>query len=153
MFLLQKQPDETDRPIIYWSCSLNDPKSTYNTTHTECLAVVWALLLLRLYLEGSLPTARTDHDALDWELNTTDCTVISARWRLRLFEFESDVVHHAGIKHQPADELLHLKTTRTNQTPIKNEIPVLCSTALIPPPRQKRRGEIYVYAEPGRIKR
>lgn len=40
----------------------------------ECLAVVWAVLMLRPYLEGSRFVVRADRQALQWELHLKDST-------------------------------------------------------------------------------
>ena len=123
--LLQEQPEVPARPIGYWSRSLNQAERAYDTTHRECLAVVWAVLLLRPYLEGTRYTIRTDHDALRWILNMADATGKLARWRLRLAEYEFDVVHRAGVKHQAADALSRLPTDGEDKAPLDDEIPVL----------------------------
>ena len=123
--LLQEQEDQTVKPIGYWSRSLTDAERRYDTTQRECLAVVWAILLLRPYLEGTRFTIRTDHSALKWLLNLADSSGRLARWRLRLTEFEFDIVHRAGIKHQAADALSRLETTSTDETELRDEIPTL----------------------------
>lgn len=38
--LQQKQPDGTDRPFVYWYCSVTDTEKAYDTSHCKCLAVV-----------------------------------------------------------------------------------------------------------------
>lgn len=62
--ILQEQPDGTTKLIGYWSRSLNDAEHRYETTHRECLAFMWALLLLRTYLEGARLKIRTEQDSL-----------------------------------------------------------------------------------------
>ena len=64
--LLQKQ-DETKNewtPIGYWSKTLTDTERNCSTTERECYSVVWAVNMLRTYIEGETFTVRTDHDAL-----------------------------------------------------------------------------------------
>lgn len=51
------------------------------------------------------------------------------------------VVKSMGMKHQAADALPRLNTTRTDQTPIEDEITVLCIITSIP---RKRRQESYI---------
>lgn len=63
--LLQKQPDEADRPIKYYIWWSSDAEKAYSTTHCEYLAVVWVVLLLWPYL-GCRFTVRASHDALKW---------------------------------------------------------------------------------------
>lgn len=49
----------------YWSRSLNDAQGAYDTTYREFYAVMWAVLLLRRYVERTKFTMRTDHDFLN----------------------------------------------------------------------------------------
>ena len=59
--LLPYQPDENDpKTIGYWSRSLTATEKNYDTTQKECVVVVWAVLNLRPYLEGTQFTIRTD---------------------------------------------------------------------------------------------
>lgn len=89
--LLQKQAVGTDRPIGYWSRTLNNKECAYDTTHLECLTVAWAGLLLQLYLRGCRFTIRTSHEALKWILNLTDLTDKLESWRLRLSGLKFDI--------------------------------------------------------------
>ena len=70
--LLQEQSDGTLHPIGYWSRTLTAAEKNYSSTEKECLAIVWAVLHLRPYLEGSRFTIRTDHDALKWLMSLRD---------------------------------------------------------------------------------
>lgn len=51
-FFLQRPADGPAKLVGYWSNSLSMAEQAHNTTHREYFAVVWALVLLRLYLEG-----------------------------------------------------------------------------------------------------
>ena len=123
--LMQKYPDKSLRPIGYYSRTLSDAERNYDTTHRECLAVIWAIMLLRPYLYGTTFTLRTDHDALKWLLNMDSATGQLARWRLRLAEFDYSVEFRPGIKNQAPDALSRLPTDGTDKTPLKDDIPVL----------------------------
>lgn len=49
---LHHQPERPYKPIGYWSGSVIDAERARDTMHKECLAMGWAVLLLRPYLEG-----------------------------------------------------------------------------------------------------
>ena len=122
--LLQEQETAKDyRPIGYWSRTLNTAERNYTTTERECLAIVWGILILRPYLEGTNFTVRTDHDSLRWLLNITDVSGRLARWRLRLAEFDYSVVNRPGVKHQAPDALSRLLTSGDDQSPLDDDIP------------------------------
>lgn len=65
-----------------------------------CLAVAWAVLLLRTYLEGDWITIRTDHEAITMLLMMSDASGKLPTWDLRLSKFEFGIVHRADIKTQ-----------------------------------------------------
>lgn len=113
------------QPIWYCYRTLKTEERAYETTHRECLAVIWAVLILRSYLKGSRFTIRTDHQALRWILNMSDATGKMEIWRLRLSELELDVVHRAGVKHQAAEALSRLPFSGDDETTIEDEIPLL----------------------------
>lgn len=50
--LLQQQQERPDKPIGYWSISLDDAERAYDTTHGECPEVAWTVLLLWPYRES-----------------------------------------------------------------------------------------------------
>jgi RNase H-like domain found in reverse transcriptase len=108
--LLQEQPDGTKKPIGYWSRGLTSAEKNYSTTEKECLAIVWAILHLRPYLEGQKIFIRTDHHSLLWVLNLSDAQDRLARWRLRLLEFDYEVQYHPGALHHGADMMSRLRS-------------------------------------------
>jgi len=90
--LLQEQDDGKLQPVAYISRRLETNKLPYGVTETELLAVVWASLKLRPYLEGDCSLVRTDDECLLWILNCEESTNPRLeRWRLRLSELEFDV--------------------------------------------------------------
>lgn len=61
--LSQEHERNVPKPIGYLSTSTCDAKRHYNTSDKEFSAVVWAVLMLRLYLEGLRVTLGTEHQA------------------------------------------------------------------------------------------
>jgi hypothetical protein len=125
--LLQDQPDGSKHPIGYWSRGMKSAENNYSTTEQECLAIVWAVLQLRPYLEEKRFVIRTDHHALRWVLSLTDAQVRLARWRLRLSEFDFEVQYSPGKAHYAADTLSRLEPADTElsrpSTSVDAEIP------------------------------
>jgi len=64
--LLKEQPDCHTKFVGCYSRALQPEKQKYSATEKECLALIWAVLHLRHYLEGSRFTVRTDHECLSW---------------------------------------------------------------------------------------
>ena len=58
-------------PLGFWSRTLSSTEKNYDTKNKQCLAVVWEVLSLRPYLDGTKFLIRTYHDALKWILNLT----------------------------------------------------------------------------------
>lgn len=94
-FLPQEQRKRPLKPVGYPSTSLDKAETAYDTTHIcfvsyvcsallpirqryilyrQCLAVVWAILLQRSYLEKSWFTIRAAHGMLRRMLNMIDTT-------------------------------------------------------------------------------
>lgn len=128
-FLLQEQPQGGLKPVGFWSRGLTSAEKNYSTTERECLAVVWALFLLRPYLLGNRFIVRTDHTARKWMLHMDGAHGRLAQWRLRLAEFDYVVETRAGSAHHAADTMSRLATTGANKTPIPEEIPCLLTLA------------------------
>ena len=127
--LLQEQEDgSAPKQIGYWSRTLSSAERNYTTTERECLAIVWSILMLRPYLDGSEFTIRTDHDSLKWLLNLSDASGRLQRWRLRLQEFTYDIQYRPGAQHKAADAVSRLSTTGHDDEPIDDDLPVLALT-------------------------
>jgi len=123
--LLQQQPDQSTRPVGYWSRSLNAAERNYSTTERECLAVVWVSLLLRPYIEGTRFTVRTDHAALKWMLHMDGAHGRLAWWRLRLAEFDYVVQTRPGASHHAADKMSRISAPAVDDGAIPDAVPCL----------------------------
>jgi len=121
--LTQEQPDKTCKPVGYWSRPIAGAEKNYRTTEKECLALVWALFMLRPYVQGTRFIVRTDHSALRWMLHMDGAHGSLARWQLRLSEFDYLVATRAGAAHHAADTMSRLATPAVDTRPIPEEIP------------------------------
>jgi len=97
--------------VGYWSRSLNAAERIHSTTERDCLAVVWASLLLRLDVEGTRFKVRTDHAALKWMLHMDGAHGRLTRWRLRLAQFDYVVQTRLGASHHAADTITRISTS------------------------------------------
>ena len=88
-----------DKPIAYASRSLSDTEKKYDTYEKEALAIIFCIAHFCHHLYGRKFTSVTDHKPLVWFQNSKDpCSRIS-RWRLKLAEYDFDVVQNAGKMH------------------------------------------------------
>lgn len=86
---------------------------------------MWAVPLLIPYLEESKFTPRIDHPSLPWIPNLADGLGILEPCRLQLLEYDLDIVHRSGIKHQVADTLWRVRTHGEYVTKLDDCIPCL----------------------------
>jgi hypothetical protein len=121
--LQQEQPDGTLTPCGFYSRALNDAEKNYSATEKECLAVVWAVLMLRPYLDGAHFRVRSDHEALRWLLTLKEPSGRLARWRLRLSEFDFTIQYRPGIKNSLADGCSRLRCLTQSPEPVEDEVP------------------------------
>lgn len=117
--LLQQQKDGTNQPIGYWSYSANQAQRPYDTTHRKFHAVASAVLLLRLYVEETISTIRTDHDSLKCILNLSDATGMLVRWLLRLSEFDFNIIHRKMSQTKP---LMRCQDAKPESKTIKTSV-------------------------------
>jgi hypothetical protein len=94
--------------------SLSRISTNYSKTEEKCLAIVWAVLQLRPYLERKQFFIRADHNSLRWVLNLADTQGRLARWRLRLLELDFEVQHAPDKEHHGADTLSRLRPSDTS---------------------------------------
>ena len=115
---MQLHEDGKRYPIGFWSQSLTFAEKNYSGGEKEFLAVVWAIQLLRPYLERSHFDLYTDHQALKWMMDMTDASSRLACWRLRLMEFDFTVKYRNGASNTVADCVSRLATFHeTSWTP------------------------------------
>ena len=121
--LLQEQEDGKLLPVGYYSRTLIGAEKNYSTTEKECRAVVWEVLLLRPYLEGAHFRIRSDHNALRWLLSLKKVEGRLARWRLRLAEFDLEIMYKPGTQNAVADAMSRIETRALDETDLEDHIP------------------------------
>ncbi|XP_011863867.1 PREDICTED: uncharacterized protein LOC105559856, partial [Vollenhovia emeryi] len=100
-----------DQPISYASRVLNDAERNYSTIEKELLAIVYAVQHFRPYLYGKKFTLVTDHKPLTWLHKLKDPTSRLARWRIKLAEYDYEIIYKPGKINANADALSRNPTT------------------------------------------
>lgn len=103
--VLSQGPIGSDKPIAYASRTLNDSEVNYSTTEKELLAIVWATKYFRPYIFGRKFKIITDHKPLQWLMSLKEPNSRLVRWRLKLEEFEYDIMYKQGKSNTNADAL------------------------------------------------
>ena len=81
-----------DFPAASASRTLIRAEKNYSTTEKELLAIVWGMRYFRPYLYGRKFTVVTDHKPLTWIMNVKDPGSRSLQWRIKLEEYDYEVV-------------------------------------------------------------
>src|SRR5580765_4831122 len=103
--VLSQEKVGNDRPIAYASRILSRAEQNYNTTEKELLAIIWAVKHFRPYVYGTKFKIITDHKQLIWLFNVSDPGSRLIRWRLKLEEYDYEIIHKAGRANANADAL------------------------------------------------
>ena len=85
--LSQLNEQEEEKPIAYFSRSLNNAQRNYPITKQEMCALVESIRHFKPYLYGSKFTCRVDHHSLIWLKSMKNPTGILARWLETLEEY------------------------------------------------------------------
>lgn len=94
-----------DKPIAFASRTLNKTEENYSAIEKELLAIVWATQYFRPYLFGRKFTLYTDHQPLTYALNLKTPNTRLVKWRLRLLEYDFEIIHRPGKQNVVADAL------------------------------------------------
>ena len=96
-----------ERPIAYYSHTLNAAQCNYSATEKELLAIVLAAEHWENYLQGHhLPVLiRTDHQPLSWLNSRPLLTPRLARWVMRLADYWFTIEYVRGKDNNAADAL------------------------------------------------
>ena len=90
---------------------LINAEKTYSTTQKELLAIVWGCKQFRQYLYGRKFTIVTDQKPLTWIFNVKDPSSRLFRWRLKLEEYDYDIIYKPGSKNTKAEALIRINMT------------------------------------------
>lgn len=95
----------SDKPIAYASRTLNNAEINYSVIEKELLGVVYAVQYFRPYLFGRKFKIVTDHKPLQWLFSLKEPQSRLVRWRLKLEEYDYEIVYKKGKKNTNADAL------------------------------------------------
>ncbi len=112
--LSQKDSENNERPVYYAGRSLNNAERNYSSIERELLAIVYATEKFKYDLYGKHFTIHTDHNPLVYLKNLTLSSERLTRWRLKLAEYDFDVVHRKGVLNGNADALSRIELPEPN---------------------------------------
>lgn len=92
-------------PTKIYTRLLSTAEQNYSTIEKELLAIVYSVNHFRPYIYGNKFTLVTDHKPLVWLNSVKDPTSRLIRWRLKLAEYEYEIMYKAGKTNVNADTL------------------------------------------------
>lgn len=103
-----------DLPISYTSRNLKNAEINYSTTERELLAIVYAISYFRPYIYGRKFKIVTDHRPLVWLFNCKDPGSRLVRWRLKIEEYDYEIIYKPGRAISNVDCLSRIDTSHIN---------------------------------------
>jgi phospholipid-translocating ATPase len=103
--VLSQVQDNKEKVIAYGSKKLDKQQQRYSVTRRELLVVITFIHQFRHFLWGRNFLLRTDHGSLKWLFNFKDSQGQLARWLEVLSQYDFEIQHRLGSKHQNADPL------------------------------------------------
>lgn len=94
-----------NKPVAYASRTLNAAETLYSTVEEELLAIIWAVKHFRSYLYGQKFPIYTDHRPFTWLYSLAEPNSKLTGWRLRLQEYDFEVIYRSGKQNTNADAL------------------------------------------------
>ena len=98
-----------DRPVQYASRTLSETEQKYSTIEKELLAIIYAVKTFRPYIYGRKFLIYTDHRPLVWLWKLKEPNSKLLRWKLRLEEYDFEVIYKKGKYNLNADTLSRIK--------------------------------------------
>jgi hypothetical protein len=131
---LVQRIDNKERTISFASRTLTPPEKNYNIWELECLAIIWATRLFRMYLQCSAFKIVSDSTAARHIMGSPapDASGRIMRWALALQDFEYTIEHRKGKRHGNADGLSRnpLESTEPYDEGVTKIIPATMLTAI-----------------------
>ena len=90
---------------MFISKKVRGVECNYAFIEKECFAIVWAVKMLRVYLEGKEFTVNSNHAPLQWLYRKKTSNQRLLRWSLILQEFKFSISHIAGKANIVGDAL------------------------------------------------
>lgn len=112
----------SDLPVAYASRTLNESEINYSTIEKELLAIVWSVKYFRPYLFGRKFQIVTDHKPLEWLFSLKEPNSKLVRWRLKLEEYDYEIVYKKGVLNKNADALSRIELNANETTSQPNSI-------------------------------
>lgn len=113
--MLAQMEKENLKPILFISRKLNSAETNYTVTEKECLAIVWTIKKLSVYLDKEF-TIKTDHQALKWLLATKEVSGRIMRWIMFLQQYKYTIKYIKEKENIVADNLIRTVTLNQQNT-------------------------------------
>lgn len=108
---ISNDPPPHDKPIEYFSKTLNEAQRNYSTTHKELLAIILAIERFQHYIWGKQFVLYTDHQALTYLFSQNKVGSRLLRWKLTLAEYDFEILHRKGSNNVVSDCLSRIEHT------------------------------------------
>lgn len=105
VILLQKQKDGIMHPIFYYSKRTTDTETKCHSYELECLALVYAIKLFHVYLNGIRFKVFTDCESFKLTMAKKDLNPRIARWALLFQNYDFSIEHRPGNRMKHVDAL------------------------------------------------
>lgn len=111
---------QCNQPIGYYSRTLNSAEKNYSTIEKELLAILDCTKHFRPYLYGRKFIIETDHNPLVWLYKIKEPNSRLVRWKLKLEEFDFDIIYKKGKENKVADALSRIEINTKEISTIAN---------------------------------
>lgn len=124
--LSQKDEHQREHPVYFTSRSLTDAERRYSTIERELLAIIYSTEKFKYYLSGRKFTILTDHNPLVYLNSIKISSDRLTRWRLKLAEFDFNIVYKKGKANANADAMSRINIGEKPEA-IKDDLHTLFS--------------------------